>query len=182
MGAEPRIRVSARPPLGGPHPALPAREARTRRVLAPAGRRRQLGREPHRRAAPRAVGGVSASTTSCRSKARSRSSTRSRPSARYRQARRAHHLRGRPVGPLARGCDVAGRGRARPPAVRLAPSSTTSCCTRRSSASCGAGSRAIRRCTSGRSGHHDGRGVCRMVLMRGCDGRRDARRKPRYGC
>ena len=70
-----------------------------------------------------------------------------------REARRAHHLRGRSLGPLARGRHLAGRRRARPPALRRAPSSTRSSSIRRSSASCAAGSRATRRCISARSGH-----------------------------
>ena len=47
---------------------------------------------------------------------------------------------------------VAGRGRPRPSGVPHATSSTRSRCTRRSSASCSAGSRAIRRSTSARCG------------------------------
>ena len=50
--ADPRL---GRPALAGPDPALPPREGRPRRVLAAAGRRRQRGREPRRRAPPRAA-------------------------------------------------------------------------------------------------------------------------------
>ena len=53
MGAEPRIRVSAHAELEGALLALPAREA-GQGVLAASRRRRELGREPRRRAAPRA--------------------------------------------------------------------------------------------------------------------------------
>ena len=63
----------------GEHPALPAREAR-QGVLAAARRRRELGREPRRRAAPRAGRGGGHRRPRCRSRGRSRSSTRSRPS------------------------------------------------------------------------------------------------------
>ena len=43
-----------------------------------------------------------------------------------REARRPHHLRRRPRRPLARGGHLAGRGRARPPALRARASSTRS--------------------------------------------------------
>ena len=49
--------------------------------------------------------------------------------------------------------DVAGRGGARPPAVRSRRARRRRRCIRRSSASCGAGSRATRPCISARSGH-----------------------------
>ena len=91
---------------------------RAARVLASARRRRQLGREPRRRAPPRAARGdrhrgrdPGRGAGSDRRLDRARSQPRG-------QARRPHRLRRRPDGPVARDRHLAGCRRARAPAVR----------------------------------------------------------------
>ena len=106
------------PALERPDPALPPREGR-QGVLAPPGRRRQLGREPRRRARTASSRRRSASTTRSPSRGRSRSSTRSRPCAAPPRSTSSTSSSPATWGPLARGGDLEGRGRSRAPAVRV---------------------------------------------------------------
>ena len=75
------------------------------------------------------------------------------------EARRPHHLRRRSHRPLARGCDLRGRGRARPSAVHVRRAARGRRSIRRSSASSNAGSRATLSPISARSGRPEKREI-----------------------
>ena len=116
-GREPRIRVSGRASLAGPAAAVQAREA-GQGVLAAPGRRREVGREPGGRAPARAArGGRHRRQPRLRRANCDRRLDRSGEELRG-SPRRAHHLRRRPDRPLARGRDVEGCRRPRPPSLR----------------------------------------------------------------
>ena len=124
-GAEPRIRVSAL--LRWQDRILLCRHEKAGRGeywLLP-GRRRQLGREPRRRAAPRAArGGRDRGRDPGRGAGRDRRLDLA--GARVRgEARRAHHLRRRPLRPLARGRHLAATPRCAATGSSTRASSTT---------------------------------------------------------
>ena len=117
MAVEPRIRVSVALRWQRPAPAVQAREA-GQGVLAAARRRRQVRREPGGRAPARAArGGRRRRQPRLRRANCDRRLDRSGEELRG-SPRRAHHLRRRPDRTVARGRDVEGRRRPRPPSLQ----------------------------------------------------------------
>ena len=140
----PRIRVSAILRWRGRVLLIRPREG-GQGALAAARRGRQLGREPRRRAPPRAVrGGRDRQRRGARRGPRRDRRLDLARAERLLEARRPHHLRGRPLRHVPRGRALASTRPSAATGCSTSATWTASRSTRRSSASCAAGSRGTR--------------------------------------